>query len=80
MAGDNSSSEVCITDHNLLTEGTVIGASLSEVHATTAFAGKVVEDPMGLHVTVNFKTQEYLDRQRHVTCHGYVKSSRLLGF
>ncbi|KAG6262278.1 hypothetical protein E4U49_003206 [Claviceps purpurea] len=56
------------------------GASLSEVHATTAFAGKIVEDSMGLHVTVNFKTQEHLDRQRHVTCHGYVISSRLLGF
>ncbi|CCE35110.1 uncharacterized protein CPUR_02039 [Claviceps purpurea 20.1] len=56
------------------------GASLSEVHATTAFAGKVVEDPMGLHVTVNFKTQEHLDRQRHVTCHGYVISSRPLEF
>ncbi|KAG5973047.1 hypothetical protein E4U58_005818 [Claviceps cyperi] len=55
-------------------------ASLSDVHATTTSAGKVAKDHMGMHVAVNFKTQEHLDRQRHVTCHGYVRSSRLLEF
>ncbi|KAG6072619.1 hypothetical protein E4U16_005213 [Claviceps sp. LM84 group G4] len=61
MAGNNSSSEERVS-------------TVYEVHATTTFAGKVVKDPMGLHLTVSFKTQEHLDRQRHVICHGYLKT------
>ncbi|KAG5916289.1 hypothetical protein E4U61_003724 [Claviceps capensis] len=40
---------------------------------TTTLAGKIVQDLMGLQITVSFKAQEHLDGRTHGTCHGCVK-------
>lgn len=52
----------------------------SIAHETSTINGNYEKDPEGYHVTLNYKNEDHIARNTHVTLHAYVDDDKNLNF